>query len=154
PQLLRGLVSHEFDGAGMVGFQYDFRGDPTQVERRVLRDYRDEPDWQAVANFDGQAPLPAGVDSSLEAALTVQTVYDALHRATQVTTPDNSITTNSYNVAGLLETVSTRLGRRARGSVESFVKNIDYDARGRRSLIEYGNGVRTVYQYDKETFRL
>jgi RHS repeat-associated protein len=35
-----------------------------------------------------------------------------------------------------------------------FVTNIDYDAKGQRTLIDYGNGVRTTYEYDPLTFRL
>ena len=34
------------------------------------------------------------------------------------------------------------------------VKNIDYNAKGQREFIEYGNGVRTQYEYDPQTFRL
>ena len=34
-----------------------------------------------------------------------------------------------------------------------FVTNIDYDAKGQRTLIDYGNGVRTTYEYDPLTFR-
>ena len=30
----------------------------------------------------------------------------------------------------------------------SFVTDIDYNAKGQRELIEYGNGVRTTYDYD------
>ena len=32
--------------------------------------------------------------------------------------------------------------------------NIDYNAKGQRELIEYGNDVRTAYEYDPLTFRL
>src|SRR4029453_639503 len=35
-----------------------------------------------------------------------------------------------------------------------FVTDIDYDAKGQRTLIAYGNGVRTTYEYDPLTFRL
>ncbi|HEX8116270.1 MAG TPA: RHS repeat-associated core domain-containing protein, partial [Pyrinomonadaceae bacterium] len=35
-----------------------------------------------------------------------------------------------------------------------FVTDIDYDAKGQRTLIDYGNGVRTTYSYDPLTFRL
>ena len=35
-----------------------------------------------------------------------------------------------------------------------FVANIDYNAKGQRTLIDYGNGVRTTYDYDERTFRL
>ncbi len=34
------------------------------------------------------------------------------------------------------------------------VTDIDYDAKGQRTLIDYGNGVRTTYKYDPLTFRL
>ena len=30
-----------------------------------------------------------------------------------------------------------------------FVTDIDYDAKGQRTLIDYGNGVRTTYEYDR-----
>ena len=35
-----------------------------------------------------------------------------------------------------------------------FVADIDYDAKGQRMLIDYGNGVRITYRYDPLTFRL
>jgi len=156
PPLSHGRVSHEFDSAGMAAYAYDFGGNPVRVDRRVTDDYHVQLDWRAAATFDGLPPLPAAVDATLAAALTVHTVYDALGRPTQTTTPDNSVTTNTYNVGGLLETVTTRLGRRAPGlhQTEHFVTNIDYDAKGRRTVVDYGNGVHTRYRYDPETFRL
>src|SRR5262249_52721564 len=36
----------------------------------------------------------------------------------------------------------------------TFVADIDYDAKGQRELIVYGNGARTEYTYDPLTFRL
>jgi RHS repeat-associated protein len=36
----------------------------------------------------------------------------------------------------------------------SFVTSINYNAKGQRTLIEYGNGVKTEYKYDPDTFRL
>ena len=36
----------------------------------------------------------------------------------------------------------------------AFVTNIDYNAKGQRELIQYGNGVSTTYTYDPLTFRL
>ena len=32
--------------------------------------------------------------------------------------------------------------------------NIDYNAKGQRMLIDYGNGAQTAYEYDPLTFRL
>src|SRR5207244_700048 len=34
------------------------------------------------------------------------------------------------------------------------VTNIDYNAKGQRKLIAYGNGAQTAYEYDLLTFRL
>ena len=34
------------------------------------------------------------------------------------------------------------------------VTNIDYDAKGQRQRIDYGNGASTSYEYDPLTFRL
>ena len=43
-----------------------------------------------------------------------------------------------------------------RGAAEatSFVSNINYNAKGQRELIVYGNGAETNYEYDQQTFRL
>ena len=35
-----------------------------------------------------------------------------------------------------------------------FVTSIEYDARGQRRQIDYGNGTRTDYEHDPLTFRL
>ena len=35
-----------------------------------------------------------------------------------------------------------------------FVTDIDYNARGQRVLVQYGNQVRIQYRYDPFTFRL
>ena len=59
--------------------------------------------------------------------------------------------TISYNKAGLLESVKARIKG---GTEKDYVKNIDYDAKGQRMRIQYGNDVTTRYTYDKKTFRL
>src|SRR5262249_15053221 len=42
-----------------------------------------------------------------------------------------------------------------RGAVATpFVTNINYNAKGQRELIAYGNGAQTTYEYDPLTFRL
>ena len=57
-----------------------------------------------------------------------------------------------YNEANLLESLAVNL----RGADEPtpFVTNINYNAKGQREIIEYGNGARTHYAYDPLTFRL
>jgi RHS repeat-associated protein len=66
--------------------------------------------------------------------------------------PDRSVYRPSFNESNLLEKVDLHLGGAA--AATPFVTDIDYNAKGQRTLIEYGNGVRTTYEYDSFTFRL
>ena len=67
-------------------------------------------------------------------------------------TPDASVIRPTYNEANLLEQLNVNL--RGAANATAFVTNIDYNAKGQRELIEYGNGARTIYEYDPLTFRL
>src|SRR6185436_11258668 len=58
----------------------------------------------------------------------------------------------TYNEAALLEQVQVHI--RGAASATTFVANIDYDERGRRTRIDYNNGTYTEYFYDSLTFRL
>ena len=42
---------------------------------------------------------------------------------------------------------------RGAATATTFVTNIDYDAKGQRVLIDYGNNTATALQYDPLTFR-
>lgn len=137
---LRGKVYQVYDGAGMVtSDRYDFRGNLLHSSRQLAAEYKQTLDWS------GTVPLePQSYASS--------TTYDALNRPTSMTTPDQSVIRPTYNEANLLE----RLDGNLKGAQTStaFVTNLDYDAKGQRELIEYGNGTKTRYSYDPLTFRL
>ena len=100
----------------------------------------------------------ADPDVLLEAeTFTTVTAYDALNRATSIRTPHNASVPASeilpaYNEASLLESVNVKL--RGAATATNFVQNIDYDAKGQRERIQYGNGSTTGYTYDEKTFRL
>ena len=100
----------------------------------------------------------ANPDSLLEPeTFTTVTAYDALNRATSIRTPHNagipaSEILPAYNEASLLESVDVKL--RGSGTATNFVRNIDYDAKGQRERIQYGNGSTTGYTYDEKTFQL
>ena len=79
-------------------------------------------------------------------------MYDALERVVEQQTPDASVTLPRYNEAGLLERLDVRL--RGAANATAFVENVDYNARGQRTLVRTGNGVTTRFTYDGETFRL
>ncbi|NES18675.1 MAG: toxin [Symploca sp. SIO3E6] len=141
---LRGQVYQHYDSSGLVTNQrFDFKGNLLEATRQLVRDYK-----APVIDWSEGSPT-----NSLESQVfTVRTEYDALNRPTLLTSPDQSVTRPVYNEANLLEQVYVRLRGAATETV--FVENIDYDAKGQRTLIEYGNGVRTTYAYDPETFRL
>ena len=136
----RTRVYQIYDGAGVATSEaYDFNGNLLRGRRDLLPTYRQAVDWQ-------QNPL------ANDGGYTTSTTYDALNRPAGMTTPDGSIYQPTYNEATLLDSVAVNL--RGAATPTPFVTNIDYDAKGQRTLIAYGNGARTTYAYDPLTFRL
>ena len=136
----RGKLVELRDQAGVLASDhYDFKGNPSSCSRQLLQDYKDEVDWSQSPALEGET-------------FTSSTTYDALNRPTSVTTPDNSVQRPFFNEANLLERVDVRL--RGANDWTPFVTNIDYNAKGQRELIQYGNGASTAYNYDPQTFRL
>ncbi len=146
---LRGEVYQQYDGAGVVTNQeYDFKGNLKQSSRQLAKDYKQRLDWNRTVLLETET-------------FTSKTAYDALDRPIWLKMSDNSEIKPTYNEANFLDKVEVRLrGATERENQEEkpkwteFVKNIEYDAKGQRTLIVYGNGVQTNYTYDPETFRL
>ena len=161
----RGRVYQVFDGAGIVTHDgYDFKGNLLRSMRRLVSDYKSTPDWSA-------SPQPV-----LEAERFISsTRYDALNRFVQTVAPHSDhagstipVSVNTicpgYNEANLLESLNVWLNQASDPSglldpgttppSTHGVKNIDYNAKGQRTKIEYKNNVTTTYDYDADTFRL
>lgn len=132
-----------FDTGGLEDTpEYDFKGQPLFTIRKLFRKYKEVGNW-----------TDANLVSDLENdAFTFTTETDALGRITKQTAPDGSIITPSYNEAGLL-TAETVLHPGSATAV-AYIKDIDYNEKGQRNKIVYGNDVSTRFYYDKETFRL
>ncbi|MEO6973161.1 MAG: SpvB/TcaC N-terminal domain-containing protein [Rhodoferax sp.] len=146
---LRTRVYQQADAAGIVTNMgtdpatsqpegFDFKGNLLRSSRAFFADYKALPDLTA------PPPTPDVFTSSAQ--------YDALNRPTAATAPAGSVTRPTYNEANLLETVAVNL--RGATTATSFVTDIAYDAKGRRVLIQFGNGAATAYTYDPLTFRL
>lgn len=136
---LRGSVYEVADPAGTVTHDdYDFKANPVSVGRRFAVTYAQPQDWS------GAVPLE-------EEVFATTTSYDALNRPVRETVPDGSTTERAYNVAGLLESVAIVS---ADASTRPIVTNVDYDAKGQRVRIAYGNGADGEYTYDPLTFRV
>jgi RHS repeat-associated protein len=146
---LRTQIFQQHDSAGVsinmvsVGgkqIAFDFKGNLLGSSRQFVQDHKALPDWSKAA-----PPFLADVFVST-------TQYDALNRTLAATLPDASVLHPTYNKANLLETISVNL--QGAGAATSFVANIDYNAKGQRVLIEYGNLTSTAFIYNPQTFRL
>ena len=137
---LRGKAAQLFDQAGIVtNSKYDFKGNLLTGQRQLVQEYKLTIDWTTNPGVEQET-------------FTSNTTYDALNRPLSVTAPDQSIYHSTFNEANLLEKVDVNL--RGAQSATAFVANIDYDAKGQRTLIEYGNHTNTEYTYDPLTLRL
>jgi RHS repeat-associated protein len=175
---LRGKAWLHLDQAGVAGADlHDFKGNALSASRRLTggKLYRQAMDWTAVDSDSAALPpsataaldplaLEAALASFLEADTYVgSTAYDALNRPVELTTPHTpamaaNVIRPGFNEANLLERVDVNL----RGALDKdgervwtrFVADIDYDAKGQRERIDYGNKVSTVYEHDPLTHRL
>jgi len=167
---LRGKPYKHHDTAGLVTSlgrnpvtgvdeAFDFKGNPLRGTRQLVKDYKNTPDWS-------QTPA---LESEL---LTSSTRYDALNRPIQLVAPHSdqpgakfNVIRPGYNEANLLERMDVWLEQTSEPTALlspttaslKAVTNIDYDAKGQRTRIEYNEAchpVITEYTYDKATFRL
>ena len=144
---LRTKLIQVFDQAGVVtNVGYDFKGNLLETRRQLAATYSATLDWSGAGFVDLEPTTYVG-----------KTKFDGLNRPTEFTEVDTSVVRLRYNDAGLVEKVDANL----RGVIENgepvwtaFVSNIDYDAKGQRTRIDYGNNVTTTYRYDLQTFRL
>jgi RHS repeat-associated protein len=147
------LIQH-YDQSGVMRCEsYDFKGNPLEHKRRLATNYTTTVDWSAIATMTDPASILSTAGSLLHSEEFTHTAqYDALNRPTSLTTPDSTETKPTYNLAGLLDKVEARV--RGAGTWTTFVSNIDYDEKARRTKITYSNDTETTYSYDKLTFRL
>ncbi|MBK7701362.1 MAG: RHS repeat-associated core domain-containing protein [Saprospiraceae bacterium] len=139
----RGQLFQLYDTGGMVQVNnYDFKGNVIHSERELHKDYKTIPNWPDI--------YPESLLNGR--AFTTKTAYDAINRPVLNITPDNSEHRPEYNEGGLLEKVKVKI--RGNGAVKTFVSNIDYNAKGQREKIAYGNNTKTSYVYDEKTYRL
>ncbi|MEH7275210.1 SpvB/TcaC N-terminal domain-containing protein [Neobacillus vireti] len=140
---LRGRIIRHYDTGGLVETpEYDFKGQPKSTVWNLFKNYKGVANWT-------DANLVTDLESE---SFTFMTQIDALGRVTKQIVPDGRIITPSYNEAGLLNSESVTQTGMATSSV--YIKSIDYNEKGQRNKIVYGNDVITRFYYDKETFRL
>lgn len=144
---LIGAAYEVYDQAGLVEtLQQDFKGNITHARRTLAIAYKETVDW-------GLDVPPSLLQAEyFESA----SEYDALNRVTYSLSPHNqaipaSETWLAYNESGWLDWVDVAIRG---GERKPYVTDIDYDAKGQRQKIEYGNRVVTEYEYEPDTYRL
>lgn len=156
----RGQVWKIYDGAGLlVNDAYDFKGNLIGQSRRLVK-----PDHvlEIIADSEKNVvhwPQSDGVLSATDAERLLESAedqystaktFDALNRVTSSKAPDGTVQELKYNEANLLDVLHVTTN----AEKKTFIENIDYNAKGQRTAITYGNSVKTQYEYDPETFRL
>jgi len=140
---LKGQVWKHYDTGGVIDTpSYNFQGRPTSTKRTLFKKYKEVANW-----IDDNL-----VDDLENQSFTFTTDIDAFGRITKQIAPDGSIITPSYNKSGLLngETVL----HPDKVQTNTYIINIDYNEKGQRNKIIYGNNVTNKFHYDKETFLL
>src|SRR5206468_9475280 len=154
---LLGRPVRQYDEAGLVTMEaVDFKGNLLRASRRMIADaavlatYQQGQangwtvpafavDWQPRA---GQTQDQRDAELLEATPYTSTTTYDALNRPVVHTLPvdvegNRRAVRATYNRSGALDRMSL--------DATVYVQRIAYDAKGRRSLIAYGNGVMTRY---------
>jgi len=137
---IRGKLYTHSDTAGLVTNEvFDYKGNLLRSSRRLLEDYTRTPDWKKNPVLETEK-------------FASETNFDALNRPVQTVAPDNSILLPTYNEANLLNSVDVKL----KGSpiVTHFVVDINYNEKGQRESILYGNNTLTKYKFQPENLRL
>lgn len=159
---LLGQLYKHFDSSGLKQIErIDFKGNHLALRRQLAQAFNAPViDWQT-----------GSATALLETETFVQiTEYDALNRMARLFNWHHA-TLNSrvavyepqYSPRGVLasETLILHATKTPTGYAEGpqaqrtvVVQGIEYDAKGQKQRIQYGNGTVTRYQYDPETFRL
>lgn len=156
---LKGQVYQAYDQSGATTTaRLDFKGNPLEVKKRLAIDYKNRIDWASVATVaQGLTYDPAQIDAASAPLLetevfTTSNSYDALNRPLETTMPDGTRLKPSYNEGGYIDKLEAML--RGQGNWVDFMLEQEYDAKGQRQFVRYGNGTTTQFGYDAHTYRL
>ncbi|MES2134271.1 MAG: SpvB/TcaC N-terminal domain-containing protein [Bacteroidota bacterium] len=138
---LRGQIYQRFDQSGIsTHAAYSLQGAVLSATNQLTTNYKTTIDWSDVSKVELEADI-----------YMVTSTFDALKRLLTQTTPDETVTTNTYNQAGLLNTVSLTYKD---STTQALINHIEYSANLQRLFVQYQNGVKTTYGYEDTTQRL
>ena len=166
---LKTQLYQHYDQSGVVtNAKIDFKGNPLEGKRQFATVYKEYVNWIALKDIVNIEQIKTNAASLLEnEEFTSLTRYDALNRPIQLITPHtaeikSNIIQPGYNEANLLEKTNVWVRNNslpsglldASTASQNIISNIDYNAKGQREKIEYGNNTQTSYQYEFDTYRL
>lgn len=144
---LRGVAYKHYDQSGIsTVVTNNFKGQLLSGSKQLVAEYKSTVDW----TNPGAVVMEAAIFKS-------ETTYDAMGRPIKLITPHTATMLPSevipgYNEANLIDKMEIKIRGAAVKTV--FISNINYDAKAQREEIFYGNGTKTSYSYEKETYRL
>ena len=151
---MKGRAYQMYDQAGVVTIKkVDFKGNATDVERRLTKEYKQHINWNALDGMTNIPNIQTTAEPFLEKEIFSSSLtLDALNRPVLVTLPDKSVVQPKYNEANFLDSLQVKI--RGTGNFITFLDSQDYDAKGQRQFAKFGNGTITNYFYDPQTLRL
>jgi RHS repeat-associated protein len=114
----------------------------TTGEEHTSFDERGRMEWTVKRILDPELSPTLAPDSSKLVAFKTTFKFDSMDRVTRMLYPDNDEVTYQYNGRSLLDSIGG-------GPTGSILSGLDYLPSGQQKLLNYGNGVRTTYAYDK-----
>ncbi len=151
---MKGRPCRVYDQSGVISVtKVDFKGNPMEAERRFTIEYKNLIDWKVLDGLNNINAIDQAAEPQLQKeTFTSSAVLDALNRPESVTLPDNSVIRTRYNELNYPDKLDVKI--MGTGNFVSFLDSQDYDAKGQRQFVKYGNGTVTRYFYDPLTFRL
>ncbi|MDO6433174.1 SpvB/TcaC N-terminal domain-containing protein [Flavitalea sp. BT771] len=140
---LLGKTIRHFDTGGLKETPaFDFNGFPKTISRQLFSKYKETANWT-------DARLVPDLETP---TFTFTNIMDALGRIVSQTAPDGSVITPSYDQGGRLN--GEKVAHIAPAAVRTYIQDIQYNEKGQRTKIIYGNDVSSKFTYDKSSFRL
>src|SRR5688572_29187876 len=113
----------------------------TTGEEHTSFDERGRIEWTVKRILDPELSPTLAPESSKLVAYKTKFEFDSLDRVTRLTYPDNDEITYRYNERSLLDGISG-------GPTGNILSGLRYLPSAQHERIDYGNGVRTTYNYD------